>query len=161
MYKITVTFSLKTDIFRMGIDGERQFGVEDQGWVAWLTIATLTSNPITIYGDRKQVRDILYVRDLVKAFDLFLESNLIQEVFNNGGSVENTLSLLELLDLLEKLTGKKSEMNHDNWKPSDQKVHISDIIKAKNALGWRLEVDLNEGIGKLVKLVKQNKRIFN
>ncbi len=88
------------------IYGTRQFGVEDQGWVAWLTIATLLEKPITIYGDGKQVRDVLYVTDLVKAFDAFIQKRdkLHHGVYNIGGGIENTMSLLELLDVLEDLT---------------------------------------------------------
>ena len=97
------TYGLKTGVFRMScIYGERQFGVEDQGWLAWLVIASLTGRPITIYGDGKQVRDVLYVGDLVRAFNKFLQSNIRHGVFNIGGGPENTLSLLELLDLIGK-----------------------------------------------------------
>ena len=98
------TYGLKTGVFRMScIYGERQFGVEDQGWVAWFAIATLLDKPITIYGDGKQVRDVLYVKDLIEAFDAFIESNLKQEVFNIGGGMENTLFLLNCLICLKSL----------------------------------------------------------
>ncbi len=80
--------------------------MEDQGWVAWFTIAALTGRPITIYDDGRQVRDVLYVGDLVRAFDLFLSSGIKHKVFNMGGGPTNTLSLLELLGLLWRLTGK-------------------------------------------------------
>ncbi|WP_457549429.1 NAD-dependent epimerase/dehydratase family protein [Archaeoglobus sp.] len=154
-------YGLKTGVFRMScIYGERQFGVEDQGWVAWFTIATLLDRPITIYGDGKQVRDVLYVKDLVKAFDLFLESNLKHEVFNIGGGVNNTLSLLELLDLLERFTGKRTSIRYDNWRPSDQKVYISDISKANELLNWKPEVNPEEGVKRLVKWVESNRYIF-
>ncbi|MFQ6063311.1 MAG: NAD-dependent epimerase/dehydratase family protein, partial [Methanosarcinales archaeon] len=94
-------YGLKTGIFRMScIYGTRQFGVEDQGWVAWFTIATILGKPITIYGDGKQVRDVLYIDDLVKAYDAFLNTNN-SAVLNIGGGARNTMSLLELLDLLE------------------------------------------------------------
>ena len=88
-------YGIKTGVFRMScIYGTRQFGVEDQGWVAWFTIATITGQPITIYGDGKQVRDVLYVKDLVRLFDIFLNSNLKKGVFNICGGPNNTLSLL-------------------------------------------------------------------
>lgn len=83
----------------------RQFGVEDQGWLSWFAIATLTSRKITIYGNGKQVRDVLYVGDLIESFDSFLNSNLKHEVFNIGARPKNALSLLELLNMLRKLTG--------------------------------------------------------
>jgi len=92
-------YGLKTAVFRMScIYGPRQFGVEDQGWVAWFTIATITEKPITIYGDGKQVRDVLYISNLIQAFDAFLQrkNQLSGEVFNIGGGPQNALSLLEL-----------------------------------------------------------------
>ena len=155
------TYGLKTGVFRMScIYGERQFGVEDQGWVAWFAIATLLDKPITIYGDGKQVRDVLYVKDLIRAYDLFINSNLKQAVFNIGGGPENTLSLLGLLDLLEGLTGKRAKISYENWRPSDQKVYISDISKVKEKLRWNPRVDPREGVNKLVKWVRENKGLF-
>lgn len=155
-------YGLKTAIFRMScIYGERQFGVEDQGWVAWFVIATLTNNPITIYGDGKQVRDVLYIQDLIKAYDLFMKGNLKQEVFNIGGGSENTLSLLELLDLLEELTGMRAKISYANWRPSDQKVYISDIGKIKEKLKWKPEVNPRDGVNKLVGWVIDNKSLFS
>ena len=155
------TYGLKTGVFRMScIYGERQFGVEDQGWVAWFAIATLLDKPITIYGDGKQVRDVLYVKDLIRAYDLFINSNLKQAVFNIGGGPENTLSLLELLDLLEGLTGKRAKISYENWRPSDQKVYISDISKVKEKLRWNPRVGPREGVNKLVEWVRENKGLF-
>lgn len=154
-------YGLKTGIFRMScIYGTRQFGVEDQGWVAWFTIAILLGKPITIYGDGKQVRDVLYVDDLVKAYDLFINSNLKQAVFNIGGGSENTLSLLELLDLLEELAGKRTKISYADWRPSDQKVYISDITRIQKEMGWKTEVSVKDGVGKLVDWVKGNKNLL-
>jgi CDP-paratose 2-epimerase len=156
-------YDLKTAVFRMScIYGPRQFGVEDQGWVAWFVIATLTGKPITIYGDGKQVRDVLYVGDLVQAFYAFLQrkNRLSGEVFNIGGGPENTLSLLELLDLLELLTGKRSEISFSDWRPSDQKVYISDITKAREKLGWSPKISPREGVERLVNWVMANKHLF-
>lgn len=154
---------IKAGIFRMScIYGTRQFGIEDQGWIAWFTIATILGKPITIYGDGKQVRDVLYITDLIKAFDRFIEkSNSLKcEVFNMGGGIHNTLSLLELLDILEKETGKKPNISFDEWRPSDQKVYISDITKAEKILGWKTKVSLEEGVRKLVRWIEENKNIF-
>ncbi len=158
------TYGLKTGVFRMScIYGTRQFGVEDQGWVAWFTIATLTEKPITLYGDGKQVRDILYVEDLVRAFDSFIQRNtaLSGEVFNIGGGAENTISLLELIALLEQLTGKRSPISYRDWRPSDQKVYVSNISKARQALEWTPKVNPMEGVKKLVNWVSKNKSLFN
>jgi len=140
-------------IFRMScIYGTRQFGVEDQGWVAWFTFSTLSGRPLTIYGDGKQVRDVLYITDLVKVFDSFIKrrDKLHFGVYNMGGGVKNTLSLLELLNMLERETGKRSEIKYSDWRPSDQKVYISDISKAKNNLNWKPEITPKEGIKKLI-----------
>jgi len=156
------TYGLKTGVFRMScIYGERQFGVEDQGWVSWFAIATLTGKPITIYGNGKQVRDVLYVSDLVDAFDKFLNSKLKHEVFNIGGGPENTLSLIELLDMLRKLTGKSPRLTFADWRIADQKVYVSNISKAKRLLNWKPEVDPNKGLKKLVEWISQNMGLFN
>ena len=154
-------YGLRTGVFRMSCQfGTRQFGVEDQGWVAWFTIATILGKPLTIYGDGKQVRDVLYSDDLVRAYDLFIKSNIKQGLFNTGGGPENTLSLLELLDLLQKLTGKKSEISFSDWRPSDQKVYISDTSKIREALGWKPEISPEEGVKRLVNWVEKNKSLF-
>lgn len=154
---------IKAGIFRMScIYGTRQFGVEDQGWVAWFTIATLLGKPITIYGDGKQVRDVLYVSDLINSFDKFIKKgeSLRCGVFNIGGGIRNTLSLLELLEILEKETGKKSKINFDDWRPSDQKVYISDVSRAEKTLGWRANISPEEGVRSLVEWIEENKSIF-
>jgi len=154
-------YGLRTGVFRMScIYGTRQFGVEDQGWVAWFTIATTLGKPITIYGDGKQVRDILYVDDLIEAFDLFINSNLKQEVFNIGGGPDNAISLLELLDLLQKLTGKRSYIKFSDWRPYDQKVYISDVSKLSEKLGWKPKTTIEKGIKQLVEWVLENRWLF-
>lgn len=154
-------YGLKAGVFRMScIYGTRQFGVEDQGWVAWFTIAALTGKPITIYGDGKQVRDVLYVSDLIEAYDAFLESRLREGVFNTGGGAKNTLSLLELLEMLEKEIGGKIKVGFSDWRPSDQKVYISDISKIKEKLDWEPKVKPEEGVKKLIEWVRENKKLF-
>jgi CDP-paratose 2-epimerase len=155
-------YGLRTGVFRMScIYGTRQFGVEDQGWVAWFAIATILGKPITIYGDGKQVRDVLYVDDLVSVFDSFINSGLRQGVFNIGGGPENTISLLELLDLLEGLTGKRSEVKFAPWRPSDQKVYVSDTAQVRKKLNWEPTVNPQQGVERLVAWVKQNEGILN
>jgi len=155
------TYGLKTGVFRMScIYGERQFGVEDQGWVSWFAIATLTSKPITIYGDGKQVRDVLYVEDLVNVFDKFLNSNLKHEVFNIGGVPKNTLSLLELLEMLKRMSGMNPKISFAEWGPADQKVYISNINRAKILLNWEPKTTPEDGIKRLVNLISNNIRLF-
>ena len=150
-------YGLKVGVFRMScIYGPRQFGVEDQGWIAWFTIATILDKPITIFGDGKQVRDVLYVSDLVNAFDIFMKSDLSYGVFNMGGGPENTISLLELLDILQDFTGKRSQVKFADWRPSDQKVYISNIDKAKRKLIWSPQNFPVQGIERLIKWVTGN-----
>jgi CDP-paratose 2-epimerase len=155
------TYGLKTGVFRMScIYGEIQFGVEDQGWVSWLTIATLTGKPITIYGDGKQVRDVLYVEDLVDAFDKFLNSNLKHDVFNIGGGPENTLSLLELLGMLKRMSNMNPKVSFAEWRPADQKVYISNINKAKVSLSWGPKTSPENGVRRLINWVSNNIELF-
>ena len=155
-------YELKIGVFRMScIYGTRQFGVEDQGWVSWFAIATMMNNPIRIYGDGKQVRDVLFVTDLIRAYEAFLKSDIQCGVFNTGGGYTKTLSLLELLDILEETTGKRSLLEFGDWRPSDQKVYISDISKARRELGWKPEIEPKKGVLKLVEWVKENKKIFS
>lgn len=150
------TYGLKTGVFRMScIYGERQFGIEDQGWLAWFVRAVLTKSRLTIYGDGKQVRDVLHVEDLVRAFDLFLKRKIGHEVFNIGGGRANTVSLLELLALLEALTGLTPRYDYSDWRPADQKVYISDISKAFNLLGWRPRIDPKRGVERVLKWTRE------
>ena len=154
-------YGMKTGIFRMScIYGVRQFGFEDQGWVAWFVIANLMNKPITIYGNGKQVRDLLYVTDLIEAFDKFIKSNSRHEVFNIGGGAANTISLLEFLQELEKVTGKKRKISFSDWRPSDQKVYISDIRKVKQKLNWEPKVKPVDGMRRIVEWVRENREIF-
>lgn len=138
--------------FRMScIYGPRQFGIEDQGWVAHFVISTLEGEPLTIYGDGKQVRDVLYVTDLVRAYDAFLSDPAGKPtVYNVGGGPANTTSLIELLDLLEERTGSRSDVEFDDWRDGDQKVYVSDIARARTHLDWEPEIDLETGIDRFV-----------
>jgi len=156
------TYGLRTGVFRMScIYGERQFGAEDQGWLAWFTISTVTRRRIVIYGDGKQVRDTLYVTDLIDAFDRFLRSDIKHAVFNMGGGPENTLSLLELLDLLQVMTGVRPEVSFEEWRLADQRVYISDIRKAQEILHWKPKVRPQEGIKRVISWVRENRPLFN
>jgi CDP-paratose 2-epimerase len=154
-------YGLKTGVFRMScIYGTRQLGVEDQGWVAWFVIATLLNKQITIFGDGKQVRDILFITDLLDVFDKFIHSDIKSGVFNIGGGAANTISLLEFLDMLEEMTGKRSQIFFKEWRASDQKVYISDISKAQKLLGWQPTVSQREGIRMVITWVENNRNLF-
>ncbi|OQY29566.1 MAG: hypothetical protein B6244_03410 [Candidatus Cloacimonetes bacterium 4572_55] len=151
----------KTGVFRMScIYGTRQFGVEDQGWVAWFTIAALKGLPITIYGDGKQVRDVLFVGDLIELYNQFVESDLPHGVFNTGGGSGNTMSLLELLDELEENKGEKIPVKYDDWRPSDQKVYISNIDRLRSQLGWEPKTAPHEGVQRLINWVQANSDLW-
>lgn len=150
-------YGIRTAVFRMScIYGTRQFGVEDQGWVAWLTYATLKNIPLTIYGDGKQVRDLLFISDLIELYEKFLLSDIKQDVFNIGGGRDSSVSILELLQILYELTGKKSPLTFCDWRHSDQKIYISDISKAADVLGWTPKVSPFEGVGRLVEFVENS-----
>jgi CDP-paratose 2-epimerase len=152
---------MKTAVFRMSCTyGPRQFGLEEQGWVAWFIIATLFNKPITIYGNGKQVRDMLYVDDLVDAFNRFINSNLKQALFNIGGGPDNTISLLEFFDELKILTKKLPKIKFADWRPSDQKVYITDTTKLEKTLNWKIKTPVKAGIRELTEWVKKNEDYF-
>lgn len=155
------SFKMKTGVFRMScIYGTRQFGFEDQGWVAWIALATLFNKPLTIYGNGKQVRDLLYVDDLAEAFDCFTRSKLDKGLFNIGGGRDNTLSLLELLEYLKELTGKQPKIRFSQWRPADQKVYITDLSQVRKALKWQPKTSVRSGVARLVDWVIRNKEYF-
>jgi len=157
-------FGLPTVVFRQScIYGPRQFGIEDQGWVAWFIIAATMIQPITIYGDGKQIRDILFIDDLVRLFETALKKidTSAGKIYNVGGGVKNSLSIwYEFGPLLEKLFGRKIHVSYSSWRPGDQKVYISDIRLVERDLGWKPEIGVNEGIRKLFYWVKKNKSLF-
>jgi nucleoside-diphosphate-sugar epimerase len=144
------------------IYGPRQFGVEDQGWVAWFAIRAMQNLPVTIYGDGKQVRDVLYISDLIAAFDKAIEQidKTTGQAYNIGGGPKNTLSLLELIDLLDQHFGHRLEYSFDEWRPGDQFVFISNIQKAKADFGWEPRVSPAEGVGKLLDWLRKNEHLF-
>jgi CDP-paratose 2-epimerase len=154
-------YGLRTVTFRMScIYGTRQFGNEDQGWVAYFIISSFFNKPMVIYGDGKQVRDILFIDDLVRVFELACQNvkGTNGNVYNIGGGAKNTISLLELLDLLKNF-GLNPKYKFDDWRPADQKVYISDIKKA-NEFGWIPKITPEIGVKTLLEWVKENKKLF-
>jgi CDP-paratose 2-epimerase len=154
---------MKNVTFRMScIYGTRQFGNEDQGWVAHFIISSLLGKPLMLYGDGKQVRDILFVEDLVKLSESVV-SNIAKtkgQVFNVGGGIKNTVSLLELVKLLEEINHKELLVSFGDWRPFDQKVYISDISKIRGTVGWEPKVSVKDGLKKLITWVSINKELF-
>jgi CDP-paratose 2-epimerase len=157
-------YGIPTVVFRMScIYGPRQFGNEDQGWVAHFMIAVKRGAPITIYGNGKQVRDVLFVDDLVRAFRLAAEKIDVTagQVYNIGGGPSNTMSVWsEFGNYLADLSGRKLPVTYSNWRPGDQPCYVSDITKAGVEMGWRPEVDMLSGIRRLWDWVSANPGLF-
>lgn len=156
-------YGLNTCVFRQScIYGIRQFGIEDQGWVAWFTIAAVLNKKIYVYGDGKQVRDALYVGDLVEAYIQAYEhrDKTSGQVFNIGGGAENTLSLLELLSSLENKLGRNIPFHYGDWRPGDQKVFVCDISKFSKTTGWRPATAPSKGVDILIDWVVENKKLL-
>ena len=146
-------YGLKTIVFRQScIYGPHQFGIEDQGWVAWFAIRALQNEPVVIYGDGKQVRDVLCVDDLIQAVDRAIAAIHVTtgQAYNIGGGPANTLSLLELIDRLERHFGRRPRHSFDDWRPGDQLVYVSDVEKAGRDFGWSPHIDVADGLAQLL-----------
>ena len=158
-------YGLRTVVFRMSsIYGPHQFGVEDQAWVAYFVIAAVKGWPITIYGDGKQVRDVLYIDDLVRAFELATERIDVTagQIYNIGGGPQNAISIwAEFAPLLSQILGRPVEAaGYGDWRPGDQRVYISDIRKAQRDFGWQPQVGIEEGLRRITEWVVANQEIF-
>src|SRR5262249_2658512 len=158
-------YGLRTVVFRMScVYGPRQFGTEDQGWLAHFIIASQTGLPLTIYGDGKQVRDVLFVEDLVRAFRLAMQKIDVTagQVFNIGGGPANALSVWhEFGHYLATLKGEEVPVQFDAWRPGDQPCYVSDIRKAKQIMGWQPRTDKATGIRRLWEWVAANRQLFD
>lgn len=157
-------YGLPTVVFRMSCQyGPRQFGNEDQGWVAHFVIAAHKGRPISIFGDGKQVRDVLFVDDLIAAFRTALGAidKCGGRIYNIGGGPQNTMSLLELLALLERETGHSIPVTFGDWRPGDQPVYVSDIRRAYKDFGWKPTISKEAGVRKLLEWVRANESIFS
>ncbi len=143
------TYGTKTTVFRCScMYGEMQKSLEDQGWISWIVSRIIHNKKVTIYGDGKQVRDILHVSDVVNAIIAATEkiNDTKGQAFNMGGGYSNSISLLELIDFVQKEAGKKANYEFDAWRLADQRVYISDSGKAKRVFGWAPKVTKEEGI---------------
>ena len=152
-------YNLPTIVFRKScIYGTHQYGTEDQGWVAYFVRQALSNKEITLYGNGKQVRDLLFIDDLMnlyqKAITRFAEGKHVSGVFNVGGGVDNTVSLLELIAKLEKLLGKKIKLKLAHERPGDQKVYITDIRKVSKEFSWKPKIGVEAGVDRLVEWVR-------
>lgn len=146
------SFGLRTVVMRMScIYGPHQHGNEDQGWVAHFARRALADLPVTVYGDGRQVRDVLFVEDLVDAFERARAgiAELSGNAFNLGGGVQNTMSVLELIEHLERITGRAMQVSRDEWRVGDQRYYVSDTSRFTNATGWGARVGVGEGLAAL------------
>jgi CDP-paratose 2-epimerase len=153
------SFHIPAVVFRMScIYGPHQMGTEDQGWIAHFLIRAMSGQPIMICGDGMQVRDVLFVDDLVDAFLLAQANNrtLSGQAFNIGGGMGNTISLIELLKLIETMEGRKPLVHMDDWRAGDQRYYVSDTRKFKAATGWAARVTVREGVGRLHQWLKES-----
>jgi len=159
-------YNLPTVVFRQStIYGPRQFGIEDQGYLAWFIIAAIMGNPITIYGDGKQVRDMLYVDDLLHIYDAAIDKIAMTagKVYNVGGGPEHTISIWkELGPILERLLGQEIPVSWETeWRPGDQRIFVSNINQARQDLGWQPKIDIATGVQRLFDWVNTNKNLFS
>jgi CDP-paratose 2-epimerase len=157
-------YGMRTIVFRNScIYGTRQFGIEDQGWLAWFVIAAVKGSPITIYGNGKQVRDLLYIDDLVEAMlSAYARIDTTQgQVYNMGGGAENSVSIwLEIEPILCALLGSEIPVSYEDWRPGDQPIYISDTSKAHSHFDWQPKTGVNEGMRLLFEWVRNHKELF-
>jgi CDP-paratose 2-epimerase len=152
------SYGLPSVVFRMScIYGPHQFGTEDQGWVAHFLIRALEGEPVTLYGDGMQVRDILFVEDLVAAFRLAARDaeQLAGRAFNIGGGPRNAISLLELLDLIELMDGRRPRVTLADWRTGDQRYYVSDTARFTSATGWTPTVSAADGVERLYRWLRE------
>ena len=157
-------YGLRTIVFRQScIYGSHQFGVEDQGWIAWFALRALRRLPVTVYGNGRQVRDVLHVDDLIAAYEAALGAidRTSGRAYNLGGGPSNTLSLLELVDLLDEQLGVRLAYRFDDWRPGDQRVFVSDIRRAAADFGWTPRIDPASGIASMLDWLRQGAETFS
>jgi CDP-paratose 2-epimerase len=153
------SYGLPNVVFRMScIYGPHQCGTEDQGWVAHFLLQAIAGRPITIYGDGMQVRDVLFVEDLIGAMLRAQENanRLAGQAFNIGGGPRHTTSLLELLELITQIEGRLPSVIFDDWRVGDQRYYVSDTRAFEKATGWKPEISLRDGVSRLHSWLLEN-----
>lgn len=156
-------YGLQTVVFRQScIYGKRQFGIEDQGWVAWFVIATLLGKGIKLYGNGKQVRDVLFVDDLVSAYIKAIENikKTSGQIYNIGGGVSNSISILELFNQLKNQHSIEVKWQYEKIRPGDQKIFISDNKKFTKHTGWKPRIGVEKGLTELIDWTKDNLKLI-
>lgn len=152
-------YGVPTIVFRQScIYGTHQFGIEDQGWLAWFAICALQQNPVTIFGDGRQVRDVLFIDDLTNAYEAAVQRIDVTrgKAYNIGGGPANTLSLLELVDLLKGEFELPVEYSFDEWRPGDQLVYVSDVRRAKADFDWTPSTSPRDGVAQMIQWLRAN-----
>jgi CDP-paratose 2-epimerase len=157
IYQIPATSFRQSCIY-----GPRQFGMEDQGWVAWFAITSMLGGNITIFGDGRQVRDALHVDDLVRAYEaaVLAPDKVAGQAFNVGGGPHQVLSLLDLVELIERRLQRRIPLRWDDWRPGDQRVYVSDIRKLATTLKWKPEISVADGVERLLDWIESNRAAF-
>jgi CDP-paratose 2-epimerase len=156
-------YDLKTVVFRQScIYGYRQFGIEDQGWVAWFSIAAALGKALTVYGNGKQVRDILFIEDLILAYTLAWANidRTAGQIYNVGGGPNNAISLRHLLAFLQREVDADLTPTYAEWRPGDQRIYISNITKCQQDFGWQPEVSWTTGVMKLLDWVQSHREML-
>lgn len=158
-------YGLDTVVMRQScIYGPRQFGVEDQGWVAWFLIAAVLKKSITIYGDGKQVRDLLYIDDLMRAYDMAITAGKKTRggVYNIGGGPRNAVSVWhEFGPMVRALLEETIYVTHKDWRAGDQRVFIADVRRAKHEFGWEPTTAVADGVQQLYDWIAQHTSLFS
>lgn len=157
-------YGMDTVVFRQScIYGTKQFGIEDQGWVAWFVIASILNKKITIYGDGKQCRDILWIDDLVECYELAYTKRTITagKIYNIGGGMNNVLSIQGLIGVLKESGVMINEPAYDDWRDGDQKVFICDVAKIETDTGWKPRISTFQGVQKLIEWSRKNKEVLS
>ena len=157
------TYDIPVCVFRIScIVGEQQFGTEDQGWVAHFLYSAMREDPIYIYGDGRQVRDVLYVGDLVDAFEAARthRDKTEGQIFNIGGGAPNAVSLLELLDMIARQTGKRPHSVLGKHRVGDQRIYVTDHTKFTRATRWSPKVTVSQALQRLQQWYEKNRDLF-
>jgi CDP-paratose 2-epimerase len=154
------SFDIPTVVFRQScIYGTFQYGVEDQGWVAWMALAALENRKIRIYGNGKQVRDLLFVDDLIDAYELAIDNiKLVRgKAFNIGGGLLNSVSILEYLEFISDFLNKPVDFDFYDSRVGDQRYFVSENSKLEHFLNWHPKISISNGLPKMISWIQDNR----
>ena len=155
------TYNFKSFIVRQScIYGPNQYGQEGQGWISWILMCAIFKKKINVFGNGLQVRDLLFIDDLLEMYELIITKAkyLKSTIFNAGGGIKNSMSILELLDFIKKEFKIKTKHEKKKGRGGDQKIYISDCSKAKKKLGWEVRTNIMQGMYKLKEWILTEKK---